>query len=92
MITLIKGEIRMVSMQVSQLRGSEDFTIDSAYYEVEGIQDGTCIVKPSEKIVSFYADTTLSGYEVGKKYVAEFTVTLEEVDKIIKGRVVLYIT
>ncbi len=91
MITLLKGENRIVSVQVEQIRGTETFTIDTAEYEVEDIQDGSCYIDNTNKIVSFYADTSLLGYMKGKKYIVEFTVTLQELPKIIKGRVVLNI-
>ena len=91
MYTLIKGEKRHIAMEVSR-RSSQEFVIDVATYDVEGIQSGTCEMDQEQKIVYFLIDTANEGFIKGNKYIAEFTVTIVGMEKIIKGKVVVHIT
>ncbi len=91
MFTLLKGERRLVYAKIDLPKGMETFTIETATYEVPDVQDGSCEIDNVDKIVSFYADTTLDEYKKDRKYLAEFTITVEDSTKIIKRRVVLNI-
>ena len=78
-------------MEVSR-KSQEAFSIDSATYDVEGIQSGACEIDQEQKIVYFLIDTTTVEFEKGNMYIAEFTVTIVGMEKIIKGKVVVHIT
>lgn len=90
MQTVKKGEKRYIAMKVTRRREG-DFTIASASYDVNGIQSGECEIDQGSKEIYFLIDTTLSGFIKGNSYLAEFTVTIDTLPKIIIDHVVISI-
>lgn len=90
MQTVIKGEKRYIGMKVTR-RNPASFTIDTATYNVSGIQEGECMVDQGTKEVYFLLDTTNSNFNKNRSYVAQFTVTIQGLYKIIKGEVTINI-
>ncbi len=88
MQTIIKGEKRFIGMKVGRIQ-SASFEIDTASYDVQDIQTGSCEIDNTKKEVYFLIDTTLEAFQKGNKYLAEFTVTIEDMDKILKGKVLI---
>lgn len=86
MQTIIKGEKRHIGMKVTRRTGGS-FTIDTATFDVDGIQSGTCEIDQGTKEVYFLIDTTDQNFRKQRTYTAEFTVTIEGMDKVIKGHV-----
>ena len=89
MITVIKGEKRYIGMQVIRRRSSQPFTIEQASYNVADIQQGVCEIHQNDKEVFFLLDTTVEDFEKGLKYLSDFTVIIEGMDKILKGKVLI---
>ena len=87
---LIKGEKRHIGMKVNR-ESSLPFTIETATYDVMGIQEGECEIDQGNKNVYFLIDTTKPMFLKGNSYVAQFTVTIEGLEKIIKGEVIVSI-
>ena len=91
MQTVIKGEKRHIGMKVTRRTGGE-FTIDTANYSIDGIQSGICEIDQGTKEVYFLIDTTVDDFKRNRTYIAEFTVTISGLGKIIKGHVPINIT
>jgi hypothetical protein len=90
MQSVIKGEKRYIAMQVTR-RKTGAFTIATASYNVNNIQIGSCEIDQSAKEIYFLLDTTDAKFIRDRSYVAEFTVTITGLSKIIKGKVTINI-
>lgn len=85
---LIMGEQRLIEMLVTRRR-DEDFVISSATWETEVESDKDAEIDQEQKTVGALIDTTK--YTSDKEYTATFTVQLEGLNKLIKGRSKFYI-
>ena len=90
MQTVIKGEKRYIGMKVTRRRDIP-FTISNAAYDVNGIQSGSCEIDQGSKEIYFLLDTTKTQFIKNRSYIAQFTVTVQGLEKIIKGEVTINI-
>ncbi len=92
MQTIIKGEKRYIPMKVTRKKfPNVPFTIEDASYEVLNVVSGDCMIDQENKDIYFLLDTSSDDFKAGRKYLAEFTATIEGLPKVLKGRVVINI-
>ena len=94
MRTLIKGEKRNVGIRVINTLG-ETFTIASAECVIRNPKNEVIETIPAtiedDKVFILF-DTTLNNYITNNTYYVDFTISIENSEKVLKSNVRVYIT